>query len=129
MGRIGASLSGIERTLLNRLSEANTAATINSLRLATGKKINAPSDDVSAFAKLASFQTQLSVVSATMSNVTAASSMITQAQSSLDEVRTQLLLQEIVPEYIPQPREGSDTVSSGHKAKAEAEVGRAQRAA
>jgi FlaA1/EpsC-like NDP-sugar epimerase len=44
-----------------------------------------------------------------------------------DAVRTQLLLQEIVPEYTPQPREGSGTVSSGHEA--EAEAGRAQWAA
>ena len=50
MGRIGAHLSGIERTLLNRLAEANAAATINSLRMATEKKkVNAPSDDPSAF--------------------------------------------------------------------------------
>ena len=38
MGRIGATLSGIERTLLNRLAEANTAAALNSLRLASQKK-------------------------------------------------------------------------------------------
>ncbi len=52
MGRIGARLSGIERTLLNRLAEANAAATINSLRLATGQKIHAPSHGPSAFLAL-----------------------------------------------------------------------------
>ena len=60
MGRIGAHLSGIERTLLNRLAEANTAATINSLRLATGQKINAPSDDPSAFVALGLLRSRLS---------------------------------------------------------------------
>jgi FlaA1/EpsC-like NDP-sugar epimerase len=44
-----------------------------------------------------------------------------------DADRTQLLLQEIVPEYTPQPQEDSGIMSSGHEAKAE--VGRARRAA
>ena len=59
MGRIGARLSGIERTLLNRLAEANAGATINSLRIATGQKVNAPSDDPSAFLALSRLQTRL----------------------------------------------------------------------
>ncbi len=41
MARIGATLSGIERTLLNRLAEANAGATVSRLRLATGKNVNA----------------------------------------------------------------------------------------
>ena len=90
MSRIGAHLSGIERALLNRLADANAAATINSLRLATGQRVNYPRDDPSAFATLSQFQSRLSTVTATMSNVTAASSMITQAQSTLDQIRTQL---------------------------------------
>jgi len=90
MGRIGAHLSGIERTLLNRLAEASAAATISSLRMATGLKINAPSDDPSAFVALSRLQSRLSTVTATMSNVTAASSMISQAQTALDQIRTQL---------------------------------------
>jgi len=90
MGRIGATLSGFELTLLNRLSESRTAATLNSLRLATGKRINAPSDDPSTFVKLAGLQTQLNVVTATAANVTAAGSMVTQAQTTLDLIRTQL---------------------------------------
>jgi FlaA1/EpsC-like NDP-sugar epimerase len=44
-----------------------------------------------------------------------------------DAVRIQRLLQEIVPEYTPQPQESSGIVS--HEAKAEAGVGRARRAA
>ena len=90
MGRIGAHLSGIERALLNSLAEANAAATINSLRLATGKNVNAPSDDPSAFLALSQIQGRLSTVTATMANVTAASSMVSQAQTTLDQIRTQL---------------------------------------
>jgi flagellin-like hook-associated protein FlgL len=90
MGRIGASLSGIERTLLNRLAEANTAATLNSLRLATGKKINHPSDNPTTFVTLSRFQSRLSVVTATLGNVTAAAGMISQAQTALAGIRTQL---------------------------------------
>jgi len=90
MSRIGATLSGAERTLLNRLAEANAAATINTLRLATEKKINYPSDDPAAFVMLSRLQGRLSLVTATMSNVTAASSIISQAQTTLDQIRTQL---------------------------------------
>jgi len=90
MGRIGATLSGTERMLLNRLAEANAAATVNSLRLATQKKVNRPADNPSAFFALSRLQSRLSVVTATMTNVTAASSMIGQAQTTVDQIRTQL---------------------------------------
>jgi len=90
MGRIGATLSGIERSLLNRLAEANAASTLSSLRMATGQKINAPSDDPSAFVRLSGFQSRLGIVQTTMVNVTAASSMVTQSQIVLDSVRTEL---------------------------------------
>jgi len=90
MGRIGAHLSGIERTLLNHLAAANAAATINSLRLATGQKVNAPSDDPSTFVALSRLRDRLSTVTATMSNVTAAGSIVTQTQTTLDQIRTQL---------------------------------------
>jgi flagellin-like hook-associated protein FlgL len=90
LGRIGAHLSGIERTLLNRLAEADAAATINSLRMATGQNVNAPSDDPSAFVTLSRLQYRLSTVTATMANVTAAGSMISQVQSALSEIHTQL---------------------------------------
>lgn len=90
MGRIGAHLSGIERTLLNHLAEANAAATINSLRIATGRKVNSPGDDPSTFLALSQLRDRLSTVTTTMSNVTAAGSMVTQAQTTLDQIRTQL---------------------------------------
>ncbi|MHC4176699.1 MAG: flagellin N-terminal helical domain-containing protein [Planctomycetota bacterium] len=90
MSRISVSLSGIERTLLTRLAEANAAATLSSLRISTGSKINYPRDDPAAFVMLSGLQSRLGNVRATMSNVTAASSMVTQVQSTLDSIRTQL---------------------------------------
>ncbi len=90
MSRIGASLSGMERSLLNRLAEANAAATVNVLRLSTGKNVNSPSDNPSAFIAISSLEQQLSVATTVSSNVTAASSLITQTQTAIDGIRTQL---------------------------------------
>ncbi len=90
MARIGVTISGIERTLLNRLADANAAITLSSLRLATEKNVNAPKDNPSAFVTLSGFQSRLSTVTATMSNVTAASSLIGETQTTLDAIRTQL---------------------------------------
>ncbi|NQT36494.1 MAG: hypothetical protein HQ581_03340, partial [Planctomycetes bacterium] len=90
MARIGASLSGIERSLLNRLAEANAATTLHNLRLSTGRKINAPADDPSGFVAVSQLRSRLNTVTATMSNVTTAGSMMTQAQTALDSIRTQL---------------------------------------
>ncbi len=90
MSRISTNISGIERTLLNRLAESNAAVTISTLRLATGKKINSPADDPASFVYLSGLQSQLSNVTAAMVNVTAASSMITQAQTAIDSIQTQL---------------------------------------
>jgi len=90
VSRIGATLSGIERSLLNRLAEANAAATLAGLRMATGNKINHPSDDPAAFVRLSGLQSRLGQVRATMDNVTAAASMVTQTQSAIDQIRTQL---------------------------------------
>jgi len=92
MSRIGATLSGIERTLLNRLADATAAATISSLRIATGSKINAPRDDPSGFIRLSGLQSRLREVTATMTNVSAADSMVSQTQTTLDQIRTQLNL-------------------------------------
>ncbi|MBN2474051.1 MAG: flagellin [Pirellulales bacterium] len=90
MGRIGATLSGIERSLLNRLAEADAQVTLSALRMSTGNRINSAADDPTAFTRLSEYQTRLSTVRATMTNVTAAGSMVTQTQSALDSVRTQL---------------------------------------
>ncbi|MHB1036453.1 MAG: flagellin [Pirellulales bacterium] len=90
MSRIGASLSGIERSLLNRLAEANAAVTLSALRVASGHKINHPSDNPSAFFALSNFQSESNTVTHTLANVTDASQMVGQAQLALDEVRVQL---------------------------------------
>ena len=90
MGRIGASLSGFELRLINSLNDANAAAAINSLRIATGLNINAPRDDPTGFIAVDQLTAKLSNVTATLKNVTAASSIVSQAQLTLDEVRTQL---------------------------------------
>lgn len=115
MGRIGAHLTGIERTLLNSLAEANAAATINSLRLATGQNVNAPSDDPSAFLALSRLQGRLSTVTATMANVTAASSMVSQAQTTLDLIRTQL---DTIRTELLKDEDGSLTVAGRAAAQA-----------
>lgn len=90
MSRIGATLNGIERTLLNRLADSRAAATINALRLTTGRKINAAKDDPSGLMALSRFETEREVVSRTLSNVAAASSLVSKTQLALDQVRTQL---------------------------------------
>jgi flagellin-like hook-associated protein FlgL len=90
MGRIGAALSGIERTLLNRLAESNAAATVNLLRLTTGVKINAPRDNPSGFSLLSRYTTQLGTLNAALTNVTAAAKQIGDAQDALTSIREQL---------------------------------------
>lgn len=90
MVRIGSALTGIERQLLNSLALANAQVTLSSYRMATGHKINSPSDDPSAFVTLSRLQYELSNVTATLSNVTAAGSMISQSQTALGGIRTQL---------------------------------------
>ena len=90
MYRIGASLSGFELQLLNRVREANAAAQINTLRLATNKKINFPRDNPSGYIQLANWETQQTVVAAARANVTAASALVSQTQLVLDQIRTQL---------------------------------------
>lgn len=90
MGRIGASLTGIERTLLNKLSRANAAANVNLLRLATGKKINSPRDNPHGFIALSGFQSRIKVVQSTLANAASASGLVSQAQLTLDQIRTEL---------------------------------------
>ena len=90
MSRIGATISGTERVLLNRLADANAAAAVNSLRLSTGKKINYAKDNPTGFVTLSRFQSELSVVTGTLNNVTEASKLVSQAQLTIDQIRTQL---------------------------------------
>ncbi len=90
MPRIGVSLSGIERTLLNRLNEANSAAALHSLRLATGRKVNRPADDPARFVELSGLRSRQNTVTATLANVSAASEVVATTQLALDNIRTQL---------------------------------------
>ena len=117
MSRIGAILSGTERTLLNRLAEANAAATLGSLRMASQQRVTAPGDDPSAFLALSRLQSRLSTVRATMNNVTAASSMATQTQTTLADVRTQLDL--IRTELLTDENGG---LTSSQRAQAQANI-------
>jgi len=101
MARIGSALNGMERVLLDRMAEANAAATVSLMRLATLKKINAPSDDPAGFVALSGLQAQLGRTSAAATNATAAGSLLTQVQTTvsgidtqLDAIRAQLLLDE-----------------------------------
>jgi flagellin-like hook-associated protein FlgL len=91
MGRIGATISGIERTLLNRAANANAAAAVNLLRLATLEKINSPKDDPSGFVTLSRARGDQYRVRAALDNVTAASSVVSAAQLAIDQIRAQLV--------------------------------------
>ncbi len=117
MGRIGASLSGIERRLLNSLAQSDAAATMNNLHLAEGKRILAPRDNVSAFTTLSGLQTRLSTVTATMSNVTSANSLISQTQSAVSQVRSQLEL--IQTELL---KDEGQTLDASERAEGQAKI-------
>jgi flagellin len=107
MSRISTSLSGIERTLLNRLAQATAATEVSTLRLATMQKINAAKDDPAAFVTLSGFQSQLSNVTAAMSNVNTASSMLSQTESLAGQVQDQL---EIIRDELLSPTSSSQSV-------------------
>jgi flagellin-like hook-associated protein FlgL len=88
--RIGATISGIERQLLNSLAKSNAAAALHTLRLTTGQKFRDPSAGPAAFYQVSNFQNRLSVVNDTLSQVSAASNVAAQLQLTLDKIRTQL---------------------------------------
>ena len=89
MARISAALSGLERTLLNRLAEARAGSELSTLRLTSGQRINSPADDPSGFIALSNFRTQQSVVRATLGNAQAATGIASQVQLTVDRIRTQ----------------------------------------
>ena len=90
IGRIGATISGVELRLLNQLHDVQTAAAMGALRLASGKRINWPADDPSGFVNVSELETQRAGVRSALANVTAASSMVSQAQLAMDQIRSQL---------------------------------------
>ena len=92
MSRIGASIAGFERVLLNNLARTDQAALTAALRLATGNKVNVPSDDPSAFAQLSWLEHRQSIVQDTKVNVDAAATIGAQAQLNLDTVRAEIVV-------------------------------------
>ena len=90
MSRIGAHLNGVEQYLLNALARANNAAAANAKRIATGKKINSPSDDPAAWLTISKTEDRLSLVQAASARVSVASTIAAQTQKTLDQVKTQL---------------------------------------
>lgn len=90
MGRIGASLSSIERSLLHRLAQAHAEIDRANLRLSTGRQINRPADSPSTFLQLDRLRRDLAGVNQAAANVTAASTIVAGAQSTLDQIAEQL---------------------------------------
>ncbi|MBX7166671.1 MAG: hypothetical protein K1X74_10030 [Pirellulales bacterium] len=90
MARIGATLSGFELRLVNRLAEANAGLALHNLRLVTGRKINDPQDDPAGYVEIAGLESQRSAVGQALANVTAASAVGAKAQLVLGEIGEQL---------------------------------------
>ncbi len=105
MSRISAQLSGLERTLLNRLAESQTAIAMSTLRKTTGKNINRAADDPSAFVKLSQLQSQLTAASKATANATTAAQLTALAETEtgliaaqLQTIRDALLDDQLTPE-------------------------------
>ena len=90
--RIGASLNGFERRLLNLAAGANAAAAVNALHLATGKKVNTPADDPSAFLQINGLESRLSNINTTLSQIQTAANVVAQVQLTLDLIDTELTI-------------------------------------
>ena len=91
MSRIAASITGTERFLLNNIARFDQATLTAAIRLATGNKVNAASDDPAAFIQLSAFQDRLNIVQNMRKNVDAAATIGAQTQLNLGEVRVQVL--------------------------------------
>jgi flagellin-like hook-associated protein FlgL len=90
MSRIGSTIGSFEQFLLTQLSRSNQAVNASSFRMATGRKVNFPSDNPSAFLEVSSFENELSLLQRLQSNVDAAANIGAGLQTTLDELRTQL---------------------------------------
>lgn len=122
MPRITATLSGIERTLLDCLSQSQSDVTLHNLRLAAGKKVLSPQNDPSTFLKLSNLQSQLSLVHTTLANVTAASNRLTQARTNASSIHDQL---DTIRELLTDPDSNLD---NAHRAAAQARIDEALQA-
>lgn len=90
MLRIGGSLTGFERQLLDALAGAQAKAAVSTLRLATGKRINRAADDPAGLMRLASLEREQLAVQAAMARVDAAANVGATLQLNVESVRTQL---------------------------------------
>ncbi|MEX2188609.1 MAG: flagellin hook IN motif-containing protein [Pirellulales bacterium] len=90
MPRISATLSGIERTLLARLADANSATAQSVARAAAGVRILRPRDDPSGYFAVATQQARLNAVNVAASNTAVAAAIGSGAQSTVDQIRVQL---------------------------------------
>ncbi len=90
MPRIGATISGFEQLLLTHLQRVNSATLAGAVRLSTGKQVNRPADDPSAFMTISSFERRLSVVQDAKRQVDVAANIGAQSQLTLDQIRTEL---------------------------------------
>lgn len=91
MLRIGASIAGFEQFLLTHIARSDQAALTAAIRLATGNKINKPSDDPAAFMQLSALEHRRNIVRDARTNVDAAATVGAQTQLNLDRVRSQIV--------------------------------------
>src|SRR5258707_3077615 len=90
MLRLGPNAGGFEYQLLGALATANAQIALSALRVSTGKKINAPKDDVSGFVQIDALEREQVGVQAAVKRVDAAANIGAQLQTNLDSVSTQL---------------------------------------
>src|SRR5688572_18887370 len=90
MLRLGSIAGGFEMKLLGALAAANAQVALSALRVSTGRKINAPSDNPSRFVHLDSLQREQSAVQAAVARVNAAANIGSQLQTNLAAVISQL---------------------------------------
>ena len=90
MARIGVSVAGIERKLLDNLSYVNAQIALSALKMSTGHNINSPADNPTQFQRLSTYQTQLAATTAAVNNLSAAGTVVSQAQDGIDTIQSQL---------------------------------------
>ena len=84
------SLDGFQAMMLNNLRRATTLSARSSQRMATGKRINSPSDDPSGFAFVSRSRTQLASIQQALANTAKVKSLASVAEAGLAEITIQL---------------------------------------
>ena len=90
MPRIGSTISGLENFFLAHLSRVDSAIAESAIRISTGRQVNRPSDDPSAFLQIRQFEQRLSVVEDAKNQVEVAASIGAESQLALDGIRSEL---------------------------------------